>query len=79
MPENFPGNGYRDPDSFDVRGSLRSLWDATRQHKLLVLMSCVLSLALTAVYVHLFPPIYLVTARVMVGMIKKSKKKLKIK
>jgi uncharacterized protein involved in exopolysaccharide biosynthesis len=66
MPENFPGNGYRDPDSFDVRGSLRSLGDATRQHKLLVLMSCVLSLALTALYVHLFPPIYLVTARVMV-------------
>jgi uncharacterized protein involved in exopolysaccharide biosynthesis len=66
MPEVHQGNGYRDPDSFDVRGAFRSIVASTRQHKLLIAICCSLSLAATTVYVMVFPPIYTASARVMV-------------
>jgi uncharacterized protein involved in exopolysaccharide biosynthesis len=66
MLPNEQNGGYRDPDTFDVRGSLRSLAEASRQHKLLILMSCVLTLAVTTAYIVMFPPIFVANARVMV-------------
>jgi uncharacterized protein involved in exopolysaccharide biosynthesis len=52
-------------DLFDVRGSLRSISEAVRHHKLLVLLTCALTLALVTVYVCLWPPIYRAEATLM--------------
>src|SRR6185312_8359410 len=65
MPEVHQGNGYRDPDSFDVRGAFRSIVESARQHKRLIVISCILSLAVTTLYVMMFPPVYTASARVM--------------
>src|SRR5215831_14588901 len=66
MPTNDQEHGFRDPDMFDVRGSLRSLVDATRQHKLLVVLCCAAALAVAVGYAIVFPPIYVAEARVLV-------------
>jgi uncharacterized protein involved in exopolysaccharide biosynthesis len=65
MVENGHSISYRDPDTFDVRSSLRRIWEATRRHKWLVVFSCIASLALVTVYVRLFPPIYTAEAKLM--------------
>lgn len=63
MSGKYPENGYRDPDSFDVQGSLKQIAEATRRYRGVVLLSCVLCLGLAFAYAHLFPPIYVANAK----------------
>jgi len=66
MQERDQFAGYRDPDTFDVRGALRGLTEAARRYKWLVAASCAVSLSLTTAYVLLFPPTFVVKSQVMV-------------
>jgi len=52
-------------DTFDVRGSLRSIIDATRRYKHVVFLTCAFTLALVTLYVCTWPPIYKAEATVM--------------
>jgi len=58
-------NGHFDPDMFDVRGSFRIVMEATRTHKWLVVSVTAGVLALTLLYVYIWPPIYRVDAMIM--------------
>lgn len=53
------------PDTFDIRGSLRRMIDASRHHKKLVLLTCLGTLLLVTLYVYFWPPIYTANAMVM--------------
>jgi len=66
MIANNHSKGRRDPDTFDVRGSLRRITRATRDHKWLVILTCLLTLGLVTVYVVFWPPVYTATAMLMV-------------
>ena len=57
---------HQDPDSFEIRTGLRSLWDSVRFNKWLVVLCCVLTLALAIAYVMLWPPVYTAEATLMV-------------
>ena len=59
------GNGHVEADTFDIRASLQSLSDATRHHRLLVLLTCLLMLVLVSLYIYIWPPIYSVEATLM--------------
>lgn len=48
----------READSFDVVGSVRSLAEAVRHHKLMVAACVATTLAITTLYVFVWPPIY---------------------
>ncbi len=52
-------------DTFDVRGSVRAIADATRRYKRVVLLTCILTLALVTLYVRIWPPIYKAEATIM--------------
>jgi len=54
-----------DADSFDVRASFRSISEAIRHQKMLVLLTCVVTLAGVALYVYIWPPIYNAEVTVM--------------
>jgi len=54
-----------DADSFDVRASFRSIFEAVRHQKMLVLLTCVVTLAGVALYVYIWPPIYTAEVTVM--------------
>ncbi len=56
---------HREPDMFDLRLSARRIYETTLQHKLLVLIVCVLTLALTTAYFFVWPPIYKAKATLM--------------
>jgi uncharacterized protein involved in exopolysaccharide biosynthesis len=58
-------NGRFDADTFEIRASLRSITNAVRHHRLLVLLTCVASLALTSFYIYAWPPVYSVEATLM--------------
>ena len=55
----------RDADSFDVRGSVRSLLDAARVHRRLVAVVTLLTLVLVAGYTAVWPSVYQAEATVM--------------
>jgi uncharacterized protein involved in exopolysaccharide biosynthesis len=54
-----------DPDMFDVAASLRSVTEAIRHNKLLIAVTCILTLGLAVLYARIWPPIYRVEATVM--------------
>jgi uncharacterized protein involved in exopolysaccharide biosynthesis len=54
-----------DPDSFDVRGTFRRAWRATRRFKGTVILTCGLTLLLIALYIHYWPPIYIASSSIM--------------
>src|SRR5579863_193620 len=58
-------NGYRDPDTFDVRASLRSISEAAKHHKALVFLTCFITLALLTGYIYLWPPLFAAEATMM--------------
>ncbi|MGH9784008.1 MAG: hypothetical protein ACRD88_07460, partial [Terriglobia bacterium] len=60
-----PTNGYRDPDTFDIRATVLDITNATRYYKGVVLLTIFLTLALVTVYVYLWPPIYRAEAKLM--------------
>jgi uncharacterized protein involved in exopolysaccharide biosynthesis len=64
--ENGFSSAYPGVDTFDVKGSIRVLIDAARYHKVLVLFTCALCVALLTAYVVLFPPIYTAHSTIMV-------------
>lgn len=64
MVSNNYTNG-RDPDTFDVVGSLRGVVEATWHYKMLVLLTCVLVLGLATLYLYVWPPIYRAEATIM--------------
>ncbi len=55
----------RDPDMFDVRSSLRTIYESARHNKLIVLFCALFTLVLAIVYVIEFPPIYKVDATIV--------------
>ena len=57
----------READSFDVVGSVRSLAEAVRHHKTLVAACVVVTLAITTLYVIVWPPVYQSEAMVAAG------------
>lgn len=57
---------HRDPDMFDLRFSLRDIYNKTLHHKLLVLVICILTLVFTTIYFVVWPPIYNAKATIMV-------------
>jgi tyrosine-protein kinase Etk/Wzc len=59
-------NGRRDPDSFDVRASVRAIWTATRDNMWLVIITTILVLAGTTAYIVIWPPVFRATALLMV-------------
>jgi uncharacterized protein involved in exopolysaccharide biosynthesis len=56
----------RDPDTFDVKGSLGAISRSARNHKLLVLLTCLFTLSIVTAYVYLWPPVFTATAVIMV-------------
>src|SRR6266849_8391089 len=56
--EHTTGHEGYDPDMFDVGGSLRSVADAVRHNKSVVLITCLLTLAIMTWYVVVWPPVY---------------------
>ena len=63
MPSsNTPSPYHRDPDTFDVRGTVERVIIAARYNEYLVLGVCLAVLALTVIYVYVWPPIYKVEA-----------------
>jgi uncharacterized protein involved in exopolysaccharide biosynthesis len=66
MPSLNPTNGQPEVDTFDVRSSVRSIADAVRHEKKLVIFTCGLMLALVTVYIIVWPPIFTTTAVLMV-------------
>ena len=52
----------REPDTFDIKRSLGRLCQASREHKWLVLIVCLLTLGLTTVYVVYWQPIFVTKA-----------------
>ena len=58
MTSDGNGTAWHDPDTFDVRGSLRALTDATRDNKRLVGLICAICVGLMALYIYVWPPIY---------------------
>ena len=59
-----PSRPY-DPDTFDIVTSVRALSEAARYHWRLILVTSALTVALAALYSHLWPPIYQVEATIM--------------
>lgn len=57
-----PSPYLRDPDTFDVRGTVERIIVATRNNKYLVLGVCLAVLVLTVIYVYVWPPIFKVEA-----------------
>lgn len=57
---------HHDPDSFEIRSGLRSIWDSVRFNKWVVVLCTVLTLALLILYVMLWPPVYQAEATLMV-------------
>lgn len=55
----------RDADSFDVRGSVRSIIDAARLHRWLVLSITGATLLLVLIYMMVWPPVYQSDATIM--------------
>lgn len=55
----------RDADSFDVRGSVRSLIDAARMHRWLVAAVTAMTLVLVLLYAWIWPPVYQAEATIM--------------
>lgn len=55
----------RDADSFDVRGAVRSIIDAARLHRLLVIVVMVLTLLVVLLYMWVWPPVYSSDATIM--------------
>ncbi len=60
------GNVQRDPDTFDVRASIKAIITAARHYKWTVITVCLITLLLTTVYVIVWPPVYSATATIMV-------------
>jgi uncharacterized protein involved in exopolysaccharide biosynthesis len=60
-----PSNGRVDADTFEIRASVRSITNAVRLHRHLVLLTCVASLALTTCYIYAWPDVYSVEATIM--------------
>lgn len=56
----------RDPDTFDLRSSLLSVYHAVRLNRMLVTGCVVMTLALVTAYVIWWPPVYETTAKIMV-------------
>src|SRR5579872_886162 len=56
--ERAHANGHMDSDNFDVRASLRSLYEAVRHQKMLILLTCAVTMAIVFLYVYIWPPIY---------------------
>lgn len=56
---------HRDPDNFDVRGTLLNVVEATRHRKWLLVLTCALTLGLVTIYVYLWPPIYKAQAKIV--------------
>lgn len=59
-------NGHSQADSFDVRASVRSISDAVRHEKKLVVFVCALTLIALTIYILVWPPVYTATATLMV-------------
>ena len=62
MESNELVRRYRDPDTFDVRGTVERVTTAARYYKGLVFSVALALLVLTAIYVYAWPPIYKVEA-----------------
>lgn len=60
------GSARHDPDNFDIRGTLLSISRAFKNHKLLVLITCALTMVGVTVYVWIWPPTYMVQTMMMV-------------
>jgi uncharacterized protein involved in exopolysaccharide biosynthesis len=58
-------NGRNDADTFEIRASLRSIMDAARHNRRLVLLTCIASLAIVSLYVAVWPPVYTAEATIM--------------
>jgi uncharacterized protein involved in exopolysaccharide biosynthesis len=58
-------HGHADADTFDIRASLRSIGDAANNNRMLVALTCLFTLALTALYIHVWPATYTVEAKIM--------------
>jgi len=65
MTEGNSTNGYRDPDTFDVKTTLVGISEAARHHKGVVLGTCVMMLGLATLYVYAWPPIYVAHSKLM--------------
>jgi uncharacterized protein involved in exopolysaccharide biosynthesis len=55
----------RESDTFDVRGSVRSIVDAARVHRWLVLSVMVLTMIVVVAYMVIWPPVYQANATIM--------------
>lgn len=64
-PAEYTGYARESSDNFDVMGSLRRVAVAVRLHRFLVFATTAVTLALTVLYVYVWPPIYQVSATVM--------------
>ena len=58
-------HGHADADTFDIRASLRSISDAAANNRMLVLLTCLFTVGLTALYIQVWPATYTVEAKIM--------------
>ncbi|MEW6605999.1 MAG: exopolysaccharide transport family protein [bacterium] len=53
-------------DSFDVRRSINTIWNITIRYKWIVLGTCLFTVALTLLYIQLFPWVYKASVKILV-------------
>lgn len=56
---------YHDQDTFDVRATFRSIYDATRHYKLVVILTTLATLGVLTAYIMIWPPVYTAEASLM--------------
>lgn len=55
----------RDPDTFDIVATFRAVTEAARYHRMLILATAAITVALAALYAYVWPPIYTAEALIM--------------
>ncbi len=55
----------RDPDTFDIVSTVRALAEAARYHRLVIVVTCCITVGLAVLYAYVWPPIYTAEALIM--------------
>lgn len=56
---------HPDSDTFDFRTTLMGLLESCRVHRLLILVTCLLTIAITAAYIVIWPPVFVADVTVV--------------
>jgi uncharacterized protein involved in exopolysaccharide biosynthesis len=65
MNGDYQSNGRDQVDTFDIRTSVRSIGEAIRHYKWLVILTCLFTVGVVTLYIMLWPPVYRAEATLM--------------